>query len=74
MKKNTVVENIINYIEQHLDEDLSLDKIAKDLNYSKYYIARTFAEETDSTIYKYIQGRRLTVAAQKLTEDHPDCV
>ena len=68
MKKNTVVENIINYIEQHLDEDLSLDKIAKDLNYSKYYIARIFAEETDSTIYKYIQGRRLTVAAQKLTE------
>lgn len=68
MSKNIVVEKIVDYIEKHLDEEMSLDKIAKDLNYSKFYIARIFAEQTGSTIYKYIQGRRLTLAAQKLIE------
>ena len=57
---HSVVEKVVTYIEMHLEEDLSLDQIAKELNYSKYYIARVFVENTDCTIYKYIQGRRLT--------------
>ena len=68
MNNNTVVKKIVNYIESHIDEDLPLEKIADALNYSKFYIARSFHEETKSTIYKYIQGRRLTLAAQKLVE------
>ncbi len=68
MNNSTVVEKIVDYIETHIDEDLSLDKIANALNYSKFYIARIFTEETKCTVYKYIQGRRLTLAAQKLVE------
>ena len=68
MSDNIIVKKIADYIEDNLNEDLSLDKISKDLNYSKFYIARTFAEKTGSTIYKYIQGRRLTLAAKKLVE------
>lgn len=68
MNERTVVEKTVDYIEKHLDEELSLDKIAKELNYSKFYIARTFSAKTGKTIYKYIQGRRLTFAAQKLVE------
>lgn len=68
MKNNTVVKKLVDYIETHIDEDLSLDKIANALNYSKFYIARIFTEETKCTVYKYIQGRRLTLAAQKLVE------
>jgi len=52
----------------HLDEDLSLESLAKELHYSKFYLARIFAEQTGSTIGKYIQGRRLTLAAWKLVE------
>lgn len=68
MSKNNVVEKIVDYIEKHLEEEMSLDRIAKDLNYSKFYIARVFAEQTGGTIYKYIQKRRLTIAAEKLVE------
>ncbi len=68
MNKNMVVERIVEYLEEHLNEELSLDKIAKDLNYSKFYLARVFTRETGKTICKYVQGRRLTLAAQKLTE------
>ena len=65
---NIVVKKTVDYIEAHLDGDLSLDKIAEALSYSKFYIERIFNEETGGTVYKYIQGRRLTLAAQKLVE------
>ena len=72
MNNNTVVEKIVDYIETHINEDLPLDKIAKELNYSKFYIARTFKSHTGVTIYKYIQGRCLDEAARKLVEtDQP---
>lgn len=68
MCEKTVAEKIVDYVEQHLEEELSLDKIAKELNYSKFYIARSFSKKTGETIYKYIKERRLTLAAQKLVE------
>ncbi len=68
MYEKSVVEKVVDYIEKHLYEELSLDKIAKELNYSKFYIERAFSKETGETIYKYIKGRRLTLAAQKLVE------
>lgn len=68
MCEKTVAEKIVDYVEQHLEEELSVDKIAKELNYSKFYIARSFSKKTGETIYKYIKERRLTLAAQKLVE------
>lgn len=68
MGGRNVVKTTVEYIEEHLEEELSLDKIAKELHYSKFYIERTFVKETGCTVYKYIQGRRLTLAARKLVE------
>ena len=71
---NDIIKGIVDYIEKHLEEDLSLDKIAEDLNYSKFYIARIFSEKTGGTIYKYIQGRRLTIAAYKLVKTNKSII
>ncbi len=68
MSNKTVIQQIADYVETHIEEDLSLDKMADALNYSKFYLERIFKEETNGTVYKYIQGRRLTLAAQKLVE------
>lgn len=68
MGSTAVTEKVLSYIENHLDEDLSLEKIAEALNYSKFYMARAFKENTGHTLYKYIQGRRLDEAARKLAE------
>lgn len=68
MKKNIVVEQITEYIENHLEEELSLEKISKELNYSKFYMARIFSEIKHCTIYKYIQEKRLSEAARKLVD------
>ena len=47
MKGGNIVKCITDYIEAHLDEDLSLEGIAESLHYSKFYMARMFAQETD---------------------------
>ena len=72
MRDMSITKRILLYIEDNLDSRLSLEKIAKDMNYSKFYIGRTFKDSTGMTLYKYIQGRRLDEAARKLAEtDQP---
>lgn len=68
MKDESIVEKTISYIENHLNEDLSLDELAKNLHYSKFYLERVFAESIDCTVYRYIKERRLAEAARKLIE------
>lgn len=68
MNNDATIQAIIGYIENHLEDDLSLDKISHDLNYSKFYLSRVFSAKINCTIHKYIQRRRLTLAAQKLVE------
>ena len=68
MNSRPITKNILSYIENHLDNVLSLEKIAKELNYSKFYIARAFKEDTGLTMYQYIRSRRLNESARKLVE------
>lgn len=68
MSNHPIIQKLLLYIEENLDKDLSLVKLAKEFSYSKFYIARTFQENTDITLYQYIQGRRLSEAARKLVE------
>ncbi len=64
----SITQRILLYIEENLNQELSVEKIAKEFSYSRFYIARTFKDHTGITLYKYIQGRRLDEAARKLTE------
>lgn len=68
MGGKTVTEQILSYIESHLDKELTLEKIAKELSYSKFYLSRQFKRNTGVTLHKYIQGRRLAEAAEKLVK------
>ncbi len=66
--KELLVKLAVTYIEEHLFEEMEIEKVAKELHYSKFYLARVFREYTGGTIYKYIQNRRLTEAARMLVE------
>lgn len=63
-----IVKKVIDYIEKNLEEELNLDTISKNIGYSKFYLNRIFTEYTGITMYKYLQNRRLTIAAQKLVK------
>lgn len=71
-KQEDVTKKVIDYIETNLEEEIDLNHIAKNVGYSKFHLNRIFTEYTGITIYKYLQNRRLTVAAEKLvTTDKP---
>lgn len=61
-----LISQTIQYIEQHLDEDLNLNDIAKFTGYSKFHLNRIFSEYVGCTLYQYIMKRRLTNAAKLL--------
>lgn len=66
--QKAVVKKVIDYVETNLKKEIDLDMIAKNVGYSKFHLNRIFTKNTGITIYKYIQNRRLTIAAEKLVK------
>lgn len=60
------IENVLDYVETHLDTKLDLDTIAEAVHYSKYHLHRMFTETAGMTIHDYVQRRQLTEAAKLL--------
>ncbi|MFJ8063549.1 effector binding domain-containing protein [Psychrobacillus sp. NPDC096426] len=60
------IQRAINYIEEHLLDDLAVERIAKEANASAFHFQRTFSLLTDISIADYIRRRRLTLAALEL--------
>lgn len=61
-----IISNCIDYIIQHLDEDLSVEDIAKYCNFSKYHFSRMFKLETGEGIYEFIKRMKLEYSALDL--------
>lgn len=67
--RHTVVyksQPIMNFIDRHLCEPLTLEMISKNLNMDKYYISHLFKKETESTIFQYILVKRIALAKELL--------
>lgn len=57
--ETSLYSNLIEYIEEHLDEDLSLDRLADIFFVSKYHIAHIFKDNLGLSIHQYITKKRL---------------
>ena len=58
---SSLYENLIQYIETHLDEDLTLDSLANQLYVSKYHIAHVFKKHLGLSIHQFITKKRLEI-------------
>lgn len=65
----SVIADLVDYINAHLSEDLSLSVLAQKVNYSEYYICRIFKKVTNYTLTNYIIEKRLFQAAAYLNTD-----
>lgn len=59
---------IMNYIEKHLTEPITLDSISDALALDKYYLSHLFKRETESSIFQYILVKRVALAKKYLAE------
>lgn len=68
MTEQTIIkiEAIIEYIETHLNEKLSLDTVATAVHYSKYHLSRLFFDTVGLHLNDYVKRRQLTEAAKLL--------
>lgn len=49
----------IDYIEEHLEEELSLDRMVAEFFVSKYHIAHFFKDHIGMSVHQYVQKKRL---------------
>lgn len=66
MSKKELVNQSIDYILQHLNEDIAVDDVADYVHFSKYYFCRMFKEETGESIYSFIKHLKMDQSAVNL--------
>lgn len=70
-----IVSNVVDYVNRHYREKLTLDGLAEQFYVSKYHLSHEFQKHMGTSIYKYIQKKRLQIARQLLAQgEHPSNV
>lgn len=68
--KNSAVINqlsmVLDYIDDHYSEPITLEQAAQIARFSKFYFTRLFKEYTNRTFYEYLTEKRIHAAEQML--------
>lgn len=64
------IDEILDYINQHLEEELSVSILAAQFYLSNSYLHKIFKEATGTTVNRYITAKRISYAKVLLTEGH----
>lgn len=65
---NHTVTQVMNYVNLHYNEPLSLDMLAEQFYVSKYHLSHEFNRIVGTSVYRYIQKKRLLIARQLLAQ------
>lgn len=65
----SLYQSVCNYIETHIDENLSLDRLSQEFFASKYHIAHIFKDSLGISIHQYITKKRLSLCQQAIQSD-----
>lgn len=68
---NKTVAQILSYVDTHISEDLSIQRLAEHFFMSTSHLCKTFKNTTGTTIHKYITAQRITLAKDYLSQGHP---
>lgn len=64
--EETLYQRLILYIDEHIDDDLSLEKLADEFYVSKYHIAHVFKDNLGLSIHQYITKKRLALCREAI--------
>lgn len=65
-RKRDVVWKVVEYMEQHYSEDLSLTSLAEEFFLAPTYLAKCFKDKTGSSVMQYLEGYRMQRAQELL--------
>ena len=62
---------VVQYIEEHYQEELTLDMLANKFYINKYHLSHTFQRVVGTSVYRYIIKKRLMIATEMLSGGFP---
>lgn len=65
-----LVTQIVNYINNHYGEPLTLDHLAQVFYISKYHLSHKFTQATGVSVYRYVMLKRLQATRQRLMDGY----
>ena len=68
MNNLQLIEKALYYIDEHICEELTYERLAEVFGYSSFHFHKIFSSVTELSITEYIRKRRLTMAHKKLCE------
>ena len=68
MNNLQLIEKVLYYIDEHICEELTYERLAEVFGYSSFHFHKIFSSVTELSITEYIRKRRLTIAHIMLCE------
>lgn len=68
---NSLVAMALRYINEHYTDDISLERIARELHVSKSLLSHRFQKELNISVYRYITEKKLLLAKQLIKDGVP---
>ena len=62
---------LLQYLNLHLTEELTIDQLSERFYVSKYHMMRRFRAETGYTVHAYLTGKRLALAREQIAAGTP---
>ncbi|MBO7184594.1 MAG: helix-turn-helix domain-containing protein [Oscillospiraceae bacterium] len=62
------ISEVVDYVNLHYSEPLSLDMLAELVYVSKYHLSHEFNRQVGTSVYRYIQKKRLLIARHLLAQ------
>ncbi|MDU2481598.1 MAG: AraC family transcriptional regulator [Klebsiella sp.] len=59
MNTGAIIQDLIDWIDNHLDSRLDIDTVARRSGYSKWHLQRIFKEHTGQPLGEYIRAQKL---------------
>lgn len=65
-----VVSRILDYIDTHLSEDITINAMSAELHYSSDHLSRAFSDATGDSLKHYINAKKIALAQKLLLQNN----
>ena len=71
IKNNHLIDEVIQYINNHLEDEIRIEELSKQFFISKYHLLREFKKHSGTTIHKFIIQKKLILSKELILKGYP---
>lgn len=68
-ESSKLISSVVDYLNLHYNEQITLDHLAEQFFVSKYHLSHLFSKQVGTSVYQYLQKKRLQIARQLLAQN-----